>query len=91
MNYAHLNANQNNSLSKFSSKLHSVTVNTKGASANVLTIYDNNKGDTSGNVVAVIDTVNLVQPTFLYDLDTLTGLSATLATGTAADVTITFQ
>lgn len=90
-NYKHLSANGNNLCAKQGARLKSVTVNTKGAAANLLTLYDNAAGDTSGNVIAIIDTVNLVQPNFPYDVLTTSGLSATLATGTAADVTICWE
>jgi hypothetical protein len=90
-NYKHLSANGNNLCAKQGARLKSVVINGKGAASNVLTLYDNAAGDTSGNVIAVIDTVNIVQPTLNYDVLTQTGLSATLATGTAADVTVCWE
>lgn len=89
-NYKHANANGNNLAAKAPARLKSVTINTKGAAANVLTIYDNAAGDTSGTVIAVIDTVTPAMP-LLYDVLTLVGLSFTLATGTAADVTVAWE
>lgn len=65
--------------------LSSVTINTKGATGNTLTIYDG--VDAGGTVIAVIDTTSALG-TFLYDLLAFTGLFAVLATGTAADITI---
>lgn len=65
-----------------------VTVNTKGAGGNTLTLYD---GDgASSPVIAIIDTTAASFPLTLdYKLRLLHGiLTAVLATGTAADVTI---
>ena len=82
-NYAHLNSNASSTVCGQACQLHSVTINTKGASANTLTIAD------GANTIAVIDTT--AGPSYyLYDCSCRTNLSATLATGTAADVTITF-
>lgn len=67
--------------------LHSVVINTKGATANTLTLYDGI--DNTGTVVAIIDTT-LAQVVLTYDIAFATGLYATLATGTAANVTITY-
>lgn len=72
-------------------KLHSVTINTKGAGANVLTLYDNALGDNSGNVIAIIDTVNINSQTLLYDVETFKGLSYSSAAGTGADITFAYQ
>jgi len=65
--------------------LSSVTINTKGATGNTLTIYDG--VDATGAVIAVIDTTSALG-TFLFDILALTGLFAVLASGTAADITI---
>jgi hypothetical protein len=67
-------------------QLHSVTINAKGATGNVLTIYDSLTHG-SGNSVAVIDTTSQIQ-TLVFDAWLQVGLSYTLATGTAGDVTI---
>lgn len=68
-------------------KLHSVVINTKGAAANTLTLTDTGKNA----VIAVIDTVNINSQALVYDIDTIGPITAALATGTAADVTITYQ
>lgn len=67
--------------------LHSVTINTAGASSNVLTLYDNTAA--SGTVIAIIDTTTV--RTLVFDAAFATGLEAVLATGTAADVTILYK
>lgn len=70
--------------------LHTITVNKVGASSNIITIY--NGASASGNIVAVIDTVNAgTLGTRIYDCELSDGLSAVMGTGTAGDVTITFK
>lgn len=91
MNYFHVAAalTAGASVTKNPCKLHSVAINTKGAAANVLTLFDNNKGDTTGNTVAIIDTT--AGPAYwLYDVDLLSGLSYSSATGAGADITFTY-
>jgi len=63
--------------------LHTVCINSKGASSNTLTLADAN------GTFAVIDTTSNVG-FLLYDRQCSGQLTATLATGTAADVTINF-
>ncbi len=68
--------------------LHTVTINTKGASANVITVYDSLTA--SGTVIGVIDgTAGPV--TFTYDAAFSIGLTFLTATGTAADITVTYR
>lgn len=91
MNYTHLSANGATSIGPAPSggavpnvRLHIVTINTKGATGNTLTLAD------AVGTIAVIDTT--VTPTWWqFDIDTKGQLTATLATGTAADVTIAWQ
>jgi hypothetical protein len=83
----HVSALGNTTLKSGAGWLHSVCIITKGATGNTLTLYDNTAA--SGTILAVIDTTAQVQ-TLLYDLIFNTGLTAALAAGTAADVTITF-
>ena len=69
--------------------LRRIVVNTKGATSNVLTIYD---GVTTGGIlIASIDTVNGVGGMFDYELSFATGLTFELAGGTAADITVIFE
>lgn len=80
-------ANGTTTLKSGAGQLCSITVNTKGATGNTITIYDNTAG--SGTVLAVIDTT--VQPgTFFYDVAFATGLTVVVANGTAADFTVSF-
>jgi hypothetical protein len=86
----HISANASSSNIKTGpGLLRSVTINTKGASSNVLTLYDD-VGTGTGNVIAVIDTTANVG-FLLFDAQFQNGLNYALATGTAADVTITYR
>lgn len=68
--------------------LHTLAINTKGATSNTLTLYDSTTG--SGTVIAVIDTT--VTPTYwLYDICFNTGLTIVSASGTGADYTVSFE
>ena len=80
---AHLSANGTTAVKTGPGVLHTVTINTKGATANTLTLSD---GSTT---LAVIDTTAGVG-TLTYDIQFQVGLTAALASGTAADVTISF-
>jgi hypothetical protein len=87
--FAHANTNANVDAQKSGSgTLHSVTINTKGASSNTLTLYDSLTHG-AGTTIAVIDTTQQVQ-TLVFDAYFATGLSFSMATGTAADVTINY-
>lgn len=65
--------------------LERVCIGVKGATGNLLTLYDNTTA--TGTVLAVIDTTDRVG-CLEYSIRFATGLSAILATGTAADVVI---
>lgn len=67
--------------------LRAVTVNSAGASSNVLTLYDGTS--TGGTKIGTFDTNSL--RTIPFDLAFATGLFAVLATGTAADLTILWK
>lgn len=68
-------------------RLHAVNINTKGAASNVLTLYDGTS--TAGTVVAAFDTT-VSFGTFQYNITVKVGLFAVLATGTPADLTISW-
>jgi hypothetical protein len=83
----HINSNTTTTLKSGAGLLHSICINTKGATANTATVYDNTAG--SGTILAVIDTTAQVQ-TLLYDIQFSIGLTIVTATGTAADLTVSF-
>ena len=87
--YAHINGlTAGTALSTHSVQLKRVVINTKGAAANLLTLYDS--ASTTANVIAVIDTTTAIGD-IMYDINTLNGLYAVLAAGTAADLTIDWE
>lgn len=65
--------------------LHLITINTKGASANVISIYDGLSA--SGTLIATADSTN-APGTLFYDVTFDTGLTIVIGTGTAADITV---
>ncbi len=67
--------------------LNSITFNKKGASANVMTVYDG--VDAGGVVLAIIDTTDKVS-TLAYNIPFTTGLCIVTATGTACDATVSW-
>lgn len=88
--YVHIAANGTTVVSGVPVKLHAVIVNSKGATSNTVTLYDNASA-ASGNVIAVIDTTSVPGDTNYYNLNTTKGLVAVMANGTAADITIVWE
>lgn len=86
--YANLAANGTTTVKSGVGTLHAITINTKGASANTATVYDNTVA--SGMKIATIDTTDGVG-TITYDVAFGTGLTIVLATGTAADITVAYK
>ena len=68
--------------------LHTVVINTKGASSNLLLLYDG--PSSGGKLIATIDST-VTFGTLRYDVVCAVNLTAVLNTGTAASVTITFN
>lgn len=68
--------------------LHCITINTKGASSNTLTVYDNASA-ASGTIIALIGTTGQEQ-TLIYDVNVVNGITCASATGTGADYTVSF-
>lgn len=84
--YSHISTLATTTIKSGAGTLHSISVNTVGAAANTATIYDSLTG--TGTVIAVITTLSA--QTLLYDLAFATGLTIVTATGTAADLTVTY-
>jgi hypothetical protein len=87
INYSNLTANGTTTIKSGPGLLHTITINTKGASSNTATVYDNTSG--SGTKIATIDTTAQVQ-TLLFDIAFTTGLTIVVASGTAGDLTVTY-
>lgn len=86
--YSNITTNTTTVVKSGAGILHGITINNAGASANVLTIYDNTAG--SGTVIGTIDTVELNGRYLPFDVRFGTGLTIVTATGTAADVTVAY-
>lgn len=85
--FANINSNATTVVKSSGGVLRAITINKKGASANTATLYDNTAA--SGTVIGVIDTTAGVA-TLQYDLAFRTGLTVVTATGTAADLTVSY-
>lgn len=86
--FGHIDSNATTTLKSGAGVLGSICVNTRGAALNTATVYDNTAG--SGAVVAVFDTT-VDFGCFNYTLNFGTGLTVVTATGTPADLTITYR
>jgi hypothetical protein len=86
--YNHISTNATTVVKSGAGVVHSITINTKGASANIATVYDNTAG--SGTVIAIIDTTGNVG-TIILDVGFYTGLTVVTATGTSADITVSYR
>ena len=87
-NYININTNSTNVLKRSSGTLKRVVINTSGGTNNTLTLYDNTSA--AAPVIATINTT-AKGGAFEFDLDFSSGLTAELATGTAADLTIVYD
>ena len=87
--YLHMNTNSTKVIANDGNGgiLCRVTINKAGASSNTLSIY--NGLSSSGDLIAVIDTTIVGNKE--YDVACDAGICAIMATGTAADVTISYD
>lgn len=83
--YSHITTATTTVIKTGSGVLHTITVGTGGASS-VATVYDNTAG--SGTVIAVLSTA--AQASLTLDVGFSTGLTVVTATGTPADITISY-
>lgn len=86
--YQHLNSNATTTIKTGAGSVHLITINTKGASSNILTLYDNTTA--AGQVIAVLDTTQAVA-TLIYDVTFINGLTVVQSAGTAADITVAWR
>jgi hypothetical protein len=68
--------------------LYAICINTKGASANTMTVYDNTAA--SGTVIALIDGTSDRDHQYGGGIAFTTGLTIASATGTGADYTVVY-
>lgn len=86
--YKNLAANAATQVKTGTGKLHTITVNKAGASANTVTLYDGT--DSGGTLIATIDGTAASGRTLIFDCRFVIGLHVVIATGTAADITINY-
>lgn len=85
--YKHITSNATTSIKALPGILRRIVINKAGASSNTATVYDSS--DTSGNVIAVIDTTTA--RTIEFGVRCETGLCVVTGTGTAGDLTVVFE
>jgi hypothetical protein len=83
--YTHISTNATTTVKGAAGYLHDICINTKGATGNTATMYDNTVG--SGTVIGVLDTTSL-SGCQEFDIAFGTGLTIVTATGTAPDITV---
>jgi hypothetical protein len=90
MAYCHLNSNGTTQVTAASCRLKSVTINTKGASANTVTLVEGTIANVNtAPTICVIDTTSSVAT---LEFNTwVQAITAVMATGTAGDVTVTTE
>lgn len=86
-NVAHISTSTTTTPKTSAGLISNFCVNTAGATANTATIYDSLTG--SGKVIAVVDTT--VVGCKKYDVGFSIGLTIVTATGTQADITVSFR
>lgn len=88
--YEYISTNTTTTVKSGAGHLKAITIGTKGASSNTLTVYDNTAG--SGDIIAVIDTTSAsAEATFHFDCEFTNGLTIVTATGTAPKATIIYS
>lgn len=86
--YKNISSNATTVVKSGAGYLGTITINTKGATANTATVYDNTAG--SGTVIATIDTTGGAV-TLTFNAKFATGLTVVTATGTAANITVCYS
>lgn len=86
-NVAHITTSTTTAVKTSPGLLSNFCVNTAGATANNATIYDSLTA--SGKVIAVVDTT--IVGCKKFDVGFLIGLTVATATGTQADITVSFR
>jgi len=69
--------------------LHTICINDAGATGNTATVY--NADNAAANAFALIDTVELNGRCLLYDVAVTNGITVVTATGTAANLTVSYR
>lgn len=72
-----------------SGTLDSIVINTTGATANTITVYDNTAG--SGTKIATIDGTTASGTRIIFNVKVSTGITVVTASGTAANITVVYR
>lgn len=86
--YASITSNATTTVKSGAGFLHRIVINTKGASSNTATIYDNTAG--SGTKIGTLDTTGGTA-SLTYNCAFSTGLTIVTSTGTSADLTVIYR
>lgn len=84
--YTHISTNTTTLVKSGQGWLHCLTLNTKGAASNTITIYDGLSA--AGATMGILDGTVAPGSPFCYDVPFSTGLTIVTATGTAPDLTV---
>ena len=87
--YSNINSLATTQVKSGAGYLHTITINKSGASSNTISVYDATSGTTSP--IAVIDGTATAGNTLLFDINFINGLRIITATGTAADITVSWE
>lgn len=87
--FKNLAANATTTVKTGAGTLDSIIINTVGASANTITVYDNTAG--SGTKIATVDGTIAGGTRIIYNCAFTTGLTIVIATGTAANITVVYR
>ena len=85
--YNHISTNTTTTVKSSAGTLHTITINTLGAT-DTATIYDNTAG--SGTVIGVINDAGMAG-SYTYDLAFATGLTIVTSGTTPPDITVTYK
>lgn len=86
--FSNITTNTTTTVKSGAGVVHTICINTKGATANTATVYDNTAA--SGTKLGTIDTTTGVG-CMTYNAAFGTGLTVVTAAGTAADMTVTYK
>lgn len=87
--YTNINSNTTTQVKSGAGYLHTITINTAGASSNTISVYDATSGTTSP--IAIINGTAAAGSTLHFDINFQNGLRIITATGTAADITVSWE
>ena len=87
--FANITTNATTQVKTGPTVLHTITINKAGASSNTISVYNAASG--TDNPIATIDGTATAGQTFIFDISLNIGLRIITATGTAADITVSYE